>query len=398
MKYLIIGNGIAGIEAALTIRKNNEQAEINVLTKSSHPHYYRPNTIEYLAEYKKFPDAKNKLFIYKEDFLKNKKINEILNCEVMEVDPTKKQVRTKNNESYQYDKLLLATGGNSFKPPISGADLPGIFTLHGINDAEKIIDYCATNKAQKITIIGGGLLGLETANSLHERSLKVTVIEIADRLLPRQLDCTGATLLQKKLEAKGISFIINEKIHSIAGSSDIADKIILHSGSEHQSDAIIISAGISPDLGLAKKTGLESGRGIIVNQKLETSIKNIFAAGDTIELNGRGYGLWLAAKEQGQKAALNMLNQETLYKGTTLAASLKIKGVELFSAGDINNQNFEIFTSQNESIYIKLSLENEETKAVIALGDKGAIKNARKVLINKDYIRDFISEYKLIKN
>ena len=207
---------------------------------------------------------------------------------------------------YRYDKLLLATGGISFVPPIKGADHPGVFTLRTMADADAIREKAA--KSKKLALIGGGLLGLEAGNGLRKLGLEVTVIEFFPRLLPRQMDIPGAALLQKQMAEMGFRFYLGATTREIV-RQDGGLSVRLESGEAVEADMILISAGTRPDLTLARSLGLEIDKGVKVDDTMKTGVDEIYAAGDLIEHRGRYYGLWPAALEQGRVAGAAMAGQ-----------------------------------------------------------------------------------------
>jgi nitrite reductase (NADH) large subunit len=188
MKYIIVGNGVAGTTAAVQIRKLDSNGTVTILTDEATPFYSRIRLIEYLA---KEADEKA-IVIYKDDWYEKNNVKLLLNTPVNEIDKDKKQLVTADNDILEYDRLLVATGGVSFVPPIPGSDKEGVFTLRTIRDADEIISYGEDNK--KVILIGGGVLGLEAGNSLRKTGHDVTIVEFFPRLLPRQMDIEGAEI------------------------------------------------------------------------------------------------------------------------------------------------------------------------------------------------------------
>jgi len=377
MKYIIIGNGIAGIEAAQAIRKNDDEGDITIITKSKYPHYFRPRLVEYLAG----KVTLEQISIFKEDFYEKNRIENIYDTRIVSIDAGDSSLVDENGKKYFYDRLLIATGGVPFVPPIKGVNHKGAFTLRGITDSDKILEYC--KDLDHIAVVGGGLLGLETANSLALLGKKVSVIELASSLLPRQLDADGGNILKGMLEEKGMVFYTGESVSTIIEEKGNVKSVVLESGQVVDADAVIISSGIRPKFELAEKAGLKTDRGIIVNDYLQTSVDTIFAAGDTAEYRGVVYGLWFAAKEQGKAAGLNMAGVKTEYTGTVMSSQLKITGIDLYSAGDIFLEDSEQYVSQKSDSYMKFQMKDGRPAGVVVLGDKEAIKSARKVMEGK---------------
>ncbi len=375
MKYLIIGNGVAGIEAALSIRKNDSEGEITIVTASPYHHYYRPKLIDYLAG----EITVEKFTLYKEEFYAKQRIAVELGKTITAIDSRAHKVLAKDGTSYSYDRLLLATGADPFIPPIKGVSLPGVFTFRGISDADAIMSYC--DGIDNLVILGGGLLGLETAFAMKRFAKNITVIEFFEWLLPRQLDKTGGAILQSMLEKKGLRFKLGESVEEIIGSNKV-EGIRLKSGKSLPADAVIISAGIRPRLDLPKSAGLTIGRGIIVDDHMKTSVDDIFAAGDLIEYDGCMYGIYPAAREQGKIAGLNMAGITTPYQKTIPSNILKITGIDLYSAGEFNKEDAVAYTCALDNSYKKL-IEKNGPLGVIILGDAEAVKLAQKVMEGK---------------
>lgn len=388
MKYVIIGNGAAGIEAALAIRQQDAAGEITIFTKSPRLHYFRPRLIEYLAG----ETPLEKFTPYKEDFYTKKNIRNVLDTPIASIDTAAKLVRDAAGTAYPYDRLLIATGGNPFLPPIEGAGKKGVHTLRGVADADNILDCC--KGVEQVAVIGGGLLGLETAYSLCRKGKRVAVIEFAKWLLPRQLDKAGGELLQRLLTEKGMTFYTDAVVKSIIGAGDAVEKVVLQSGMEVPAGAVVVSAGIRPDTALAAAAGITVGKGIVVDDNLRTSAADVYAAGDAIEHRGVVYGLWPIAREQGRIAGLNMAGIATAYEGSKLSSVLKITGIDLYSAGNIYDDGSEAVTDLSAQSYKKLLYKSDKPESAIVLGDRDAIKIAQRVMDGKAAIGEFMRYFK----
>jgi len=373
MNYLIIGNGAAGIEAARAVRKHDTDGNITVITESGNLHYFRPKLIDYIAGRVMVDD----ITIFKEDWYEKNRINNILSTQIVSIDTSKKIVTDSGGKSYGYDRLCIATGGDPFVPPVRGADLDGVFTLRGVRDSDKIIARAAD--AGNITVMGGGLLGLETASALYRPGKNVTVLEYSGWLLPRQLDSEGGGLLKTMLEDKGLNILTAERVEEITGTGR-AEWLRLKSGTELRTDLVVISAGIRPGLTLAKDAGIQTNRGIIVDDHLMTSARDVYAAGDITEHRERLYGLWLPSREQGEAAGKNMAGAVTEYTGSTVSSSLKITGIDLYSAGVIDGRDCRVYACKKEDSYMKLLMKGDNPAGAIVLGDRDAVKIAEGVI------------------
>lgn len=382
MRYCIIGNGTAGIDAALAIRQKNNESEITVLSSSKYPYYFRPKLIDYIKE-DMLPE---KLFIYKDEFYESKKISISLDTRIRSIDPVRCSIQDDKGKESGYDRLLLAMGASPFIPPVVDCSLKGVFSLRGIQDAERIKYYCRGKK--NIVLSGGGLLGLETAYALKGYCDMITVVDMNACLLNRQLDSGGAALLRKSLESRGLSFALDDCVDKVNGK-DAIESIILKSGREVKADALIISAGVRPNVSLAAEAGISVNRGIVINDHMETSAAGIYAAGDCAEHKGIIYGLWTVAKEQGRIAGLNMAGDNAIYGGTVPSTMLKVSGIDLYSAGTYDDTAGESLVSSIPDKYLKIVYSGETPLGIIVIGDPEAIRIAQKVMAKRAPIDDF---------
>ena len=362
MKYLILGNGIAGISAALAIRDHDETGEIFVVTKSPMPFYYRVRLIEYLAG----NTPVEKLIAYGEAFYDDKEISVTLNREALRIDSENKRVEFADGGSIEYDKLLMATGARPRYPDIEGMGKEGILKFRGATDSDEItqkVDIC-----NHIVVLGGGLLGIEAANSLIKLGKDVTVVEYADRLLPRQLDREGSHILQDLLEEKGMKFILGKGIERITGS-DKVDGIEFTDGSSFPTESIVLSAGIIPRLELCESAGIETNFGIVVDEHMQTNVKDIYAAGDVAEFRGEIRGLWIPGKEEGEIAGINMTGRIKKYDPTSSEVRLKVTGTAFFSGGNIEERGANLYKYNKEGIYRKFFVRENKVVGAILIGD-----------------------------
>jgi nitrite reductase (NADH) large subunit len=364
-QYIIIGNGVAANSAAESIRKTDPKSQILMFTKEKYYFYYIPALPEYLSGTR---DAKT-IIIHDEKWYRDNSIDLYLDTEITEVDPISKTVSTRQNRTFKYDRLLLATGGYSFVPPIKGVNNEGVFSLRTLDDANKIKEKASSSK--ELVLIGGGILGLEAGNGLRKAGLKVAVVEFFPRLLPRQMDSAGASILQKQMEDMGFSFFLNAKTEEISKERGRLS-VNLESGEKIGTDMVLVSAGVRPEVSLAKKLGLDIDKGVKVDDFMKTGIEDIYAAGDLIEHRERFYGIWPASIEQGKIAGSNMAGKEKQYNGTVLANTLIVVGIDLTAAGDIDaDEKLEsiIIKDQDKKIYKKFVIKNNILEGAILLGD-----------------------------
>jgi nitrite reductase (NADH) large subunit len=363
-RYLIIGNGVAGARAAVKIRETDAKGEIHIFTEEAYPFYYRVRFPEFVAGEVTIKD----LTIHTKEWYQGRDISLHLEEPITEVHPDKKEVVSKNRRAYQYDLLLMATGGTAFVPPINGVEKKGVFTLRTMKDAIGMKEF--SEKVSQAILIGGGLVGLESGGALLRRGIKVAVIEHNPRLLPRQMDTEGAKILQTRMEAMGFSFFLNGQSDEILGKEKV-EGVRLKDGRIVEGQMAIISAGVRPNLRLVKEMGLETKNGILVNDQLETRTKDIFAAGDVAEHRGRIYGIWPAAQRQGEIAGVNMAGGNIIYEGTVVSNTLKVVGVDLTSSGEIDAEGrleCVVKSDPAKQIYRKVTFKEDKIAGCILLG------------------------------
>ena len=376
-RYLIIGNGVAGTTAAEAIRKADASGQITMVTDEEMPFYYRIQLNEYLSG----DIQEDALIAKKPDWYSERRIILRTGVTVTDALPAQGLVVTASGERIPYDRLLLATGSSSFVPPLAGADKEGVFTLRSVADARRIMAFA--KKAARVVLIGGGLLGLETGNALRKLGKEVMVVEFFPRLLPRQLDGPGAVRLQGLLEERGFTFRLGASTTAITGDVKIAG-VTLANGETLAADMVILSAGVRPNLGLAAKLGLDCDKGIKVDAAMRTSHPAVYAAGDVAEFEGRMYGIWPAALEQGRAAGTSMGGGQSGYHGTTMANSLKVVGIALASAGEIDaEQRFASQVRDTATVYKKYIIDNDRLIGCIMLGDTSGFAAMTRVIAER---------------
>lgn len=362
--YLIIGNSFAGTHAAKSIRSVLPESDVTICAREKYPFYSKPKLPAFLAG----EVSLEKLYIYPEAWYGDNGLKLVLNETAVSVDPAARQVQFASGKKLSYDKLLIANGSRAAFPPIAGLDKPWVFSLRTLDDAIAIREYAKGKK--DVIVIGGGLLGLEAGNGLRKLGLNVQVIEFFDRLLPRQMDKDGSVILQKKFEEMGFSFVlgvVTEKIYEENGKRLVK----LKDGRTFSADFVLVSAGIAPDVELARTAQLTINKGVVVCDYLRTNNPDIYAAGDVAEHQGRIYGIWPAAEEQGRLAGMNMTGEEETYQGTVMSTTLKVVGIDLASLGDITGADARKYYRSDEAknLYQKIFVRNNRIVGAILLGD-----------------------------
>jgi nitrite reductase (NADH) large subunit len=372
--YLIIGNGAAGTTAAEHIRKLDSNGALTILTDEDLPFYYRVRLNEVISG----ELSEQEIVAKQEQWYREQEIDLKLETRVVDADVSRNVVLTADNREYPYDRLLIAAGSHSFIPPIKGAETRGVFALRSIQDVREILSYAGG--VENVVIIGGGLLGLETGNALHKRDKKLMVVEFFPRLLPRQLDPAGAGMLEVIMAEMGLSFRLGAKTQEIIGQEHV-EGVLLEGGEELPAEMVVISAGVRPNLELAQSLNLDTDKGIKVDNRLRTSRTDVYAAGDVAEFQGVPYGIWTASLDQGKVAGINLAGGDATYNGTTMANTLKVAGVDLASAGDIDAENkLKSRVVSREGVYRKVVIGENRIKGCIMLGDTKGFTKVTKMM------------------
>jgi nitrite reductase (NADH) large subunit len=388
MNAIIIGNGLAGTMAAKTLRELDSAVEIHVFAEEKYPYYPRPNLIEYLAGRLPY----ERIFAFSDEWQVRQKIDVHLGEPVRKILPESGEIELDRGRREKYDALLVATGSSSFVPPIKGSDKRGVFTLRTLDDALAILEYMKSHS--RVAIIGGGLLGLEIARAAKSRGAEVEVLEFFDRLLPLHLDAYGATLLKDQIENLGIRVSLGAVTQEILGQEEVSG-LGLKGGAKIGADMVIIAAGVKRNLALVREVGLALDRGLVVDDRLQTSHSQIFAAGDVIQHQGKFYGIIPASFEQARTAAYNILGQEKKYEGTIPSNTLKVVGLHVTSVGMTNPESAGFKEvrkfKKEEGIYKKIVLQDGALVGAIWMGTKKGVNEITHAVASKLQVSQWVT-------
>jgi nitrite reductase (NADH) large subunit len=290
-------------------------------------------------------------------------------CAAAKIDQRARAVRLEDGHELSFSKLVIATGSQAIKLPVPGIEFGNVFTFRDVGDVETIT--AATRARARVVVIGGGLLGLEAAYGLAKAGAKVTLVHLMDRLMERQLDERAAAMLKRAVEALGIRVVLQAETSRIVGSHQ-AEAVALKGGREIPTDAVVIAAGIKPNVELARSAGLDVGRGIKVDDVLSTSEPGIYAIGECAEHDGVCYGLVEPAYEQARVLADHLCGGTNRYRGSVQATNLKVSGVNVFSAGDfIGAHGTEqiVLSDPSVGVYKKLVIAEGRLVGAVLFGD-----------------------------
>ncbi|MDP8942706.1 MAG: molybdopterin-dependent oxidoreductase [Actinomycetota bacterium] len=289
---------------------------------------------------------------------------------VEDVDLDRREAEITGGERLPYDALVLATGSQPLMPPIEGLDRDGVFAFRTLEDARRITDRA--RRSRRAIVIGGGLLGLEAARGLVERGLEVTVVHLVDRLMETQLDAPAAHLLERRMRRLGVR-VLRERVTTEVLGDGRVEGLRFASGEEVEGDMVVVSVGIRPEVGLARRLALEIGRGIVVDDELRTSAPGVWAVGECAEHRGTVYGLWSPLLQQARSAGASVAEQPAGYHGSVPATTLKVMGVDLFCAGrhsSAGDEDDEIVAMDGRTdVYRKLVVRDGCLVGAILLGD-----------------------------
>lgn len=361
-KYVIIGNSAAAIGCVEGIRQVDQKGEITLIASEPHHTYSRP-LISYLL-YGKTDEQKMK---YRpNDFYKKNKVIKRLGETVTEIDKKEKTVTLKNGEKIPYEKLLVATGSNPFVPHMEGLEsVKNRFSFMTLDDA-KALDK-ALKKDTRALVVGAGLIGLKCVEGILDKVATVNVVDLADRILPSILDETGSGLVKKFLESKGVEFHLRDSVERFE-----KNKAVLKSKKTIEFDVVVIAVGVRPNISLVSDIGGKCRRAIITNNKCETSIKDIYAAGDCTESADCATGdmkvmaLLPNAYMQGETAGINMAGGTKLYENAIPMNAIGFFGYHMITAGDYIGQTYQTLEGEN---YKKLFYKDNRLMGYIMIGD-----------------------------
>ena len=327
-QILIVGSGAAGISAAKAARARDPEARIIMFGEEGRLPYYRLRLCEYIGRDVDYDGLK----INREEWFEQNRIRIEGASKVIAIDPKAGRIRTEEKE-YGYDSLVLATGSTPVMPPFAGKELHGIHTIWTLDDVAEINRDLAG--AGRAAVIGGGLLGLEAAYRISEMGIGVTLIESMPRLLPRQLDEEGSEIFSGKVMSLGISVLCGKSVTGFEGDrKGHVTKVHMADGTAVEADVVIVAVGVRPNIAEFHDSGLSIGRFLDVNERMETNIEGIFAAGDVASVNGRWSGQWSVAARQGQVAGTNAAGGDAVFENADVPYILATMGTRVVCAGD----------------------------------------------------------------
>ena len=366
-KLVVIGNGMApGRMLEALIEKDASAYEITIFNAEPRVNYNRLMLSPVLSGEKKYED----IITHDDDWYGENNIQLHKSSRVSNIDRSAKVVTSFNGIECSYDKLVIATGSNPFIIPLPGHELEGVLTYRDLDDVEKMIDV---SKAKGMAVvIGGGLLGLEAAAGLKMQGMDVTVLHLMPTLMERQLDPAAGFLLERAFEDLGVKVITKANTHEILGKDGKVDAVVLDDGTKLHCEMVVMAVGIRPSAELAKTSGIETNRGILVPDDMRTSDPDVFALGECVEHRDQCYGLVAPLYEMAEVIADNLLEGTSEYKGSVTATKLKVTGIDLYSAGDFaegDDREEIVLRDASGGIYKRLVIKDNKIIGAVLYGD-----------------------------
>lgn len=363
---VIVGGGVAAVNVADTVSTMNKKARITIISKEKYLPYYRTRLTELIDN----DIPMERMEIKKQSWYDERNIKLLLGEEVTSILSGEKAIIISNGEKIKYDSLVIASGARCFIPPFENKELKNVRVIRELSETYEVIE--TAKKCKKAVVIGGGVLGLEAAWGIKNLGVDVTVLEVMPRVLPRQLDEKGSSMLEKLIKDSGVNILTGVEIKGFSGNESV-EKVVLKNGEELDAELVIISAGICPNKEFAMSSGIAVNRGIVVNEKMETSLEDVYACGDIAEFNGRIIGLWQVAMEQGKIVGANICGEERIYTEQIQPLSFEGMNTQLLSIGEIKcaadcKEVVEDYNSVRDT-YKKFFLTNDVLKGAILIGD-----------------------------
>lgn len=365
--FLILGGGAAGISAATAIRRRNATAEITIIAEESDLPYNRPMLTKTMFA----GLSGDKIAIYDEKWYAEHNIKLMCEEKVVSLDAKAKKVTLESGKDLTYDKCIYALGSHSFVPPMKGAELPEVVTIRSTEDIAKLAQLL--KRAKSAVVIGGGVLGLETAWELVKAKCEVSIIETLPSLLYCKVAPEASALLEEIADSKGIHVETSAFAEEILGEGHV-EGVKLKDGRIQSCDIVVVSAGVRPNIEIAKAAGIKTDRAIIVDEHMRTNLPDVWACGDCAELDSVNYCLWSQATGQGDTAGANATGDDVSYLNEPPVVLLNVMGTALFAAGDNGTNGEETYKTVEFTDTVKKELAkyyflNNKLVGATLLGD-----------------------------
>lgn len=375
MRYVIIGNGGAGVSALQSIREVDKQSDVTIISREQYPAYSPcslPNLLSGEVD-------KPTIFRFDKQFYHRLNATFMKNTEALQVIPENKEVKLANKKSITFDKLLIAVGAKPITPKgIKGLELNGVHVMGTLDSALGILAQI-NQGVRRAVVVGGGFMGVETATMLRKQEIDVSIVEMLPNVLSRMIDLDISEKVAEILKEHGVKLLLNDTVKSVNGDKTVTGvslgKRTLHC------DMVVVAIGVAPNIDILQGSGITVNHGVIVDSTMQTNVRNIYAAGDIAEVREQiegkqgSFAIWPNAIEQGRIAGLNMAGKSTIYEGAEVVNVLDVFDTPVVAMGytsmDIGRcKVISRFTSHTSK---KILLKN---KKIVGLQFVGTIRNA----------------------
>ncbi|WP_454726546.1 MULTISPECIES: NAD(P)/FAD-dependent oxidoreductase [Cupriavidus] len=366
-RLVVVGNGMAGMRTVEELLKlAPDLYDITVFGAEPHGNYNRILLSPVLAGEKTIAD----IMLNTREWYAQNGIELLAGDPVVAIDRARRLVRSQAGREVRYDRLLLATGSKPFIIPVPGHQLDGVIAFRDIQDVETML--AAARDHRRAVVIGGGLLGLEAANGLMRQGMEVSVVHVTGRLMDRQLDAPASALLKQALERKGLRFLLNAHTGAILGETRVTG-VSFQDGTSIPADLVVMTAGVRPNIELARQAGLHCERAIVVDDTLQTYDPRVYAVGECVQHRQATFGLVAPIWDQARVAAAHLAGAgHRRYVQQATATKLKVTGVDLYSAGDfIGGEGSEdlVMRDARRGVYKRLVLQGGRLVGAVLYGD-----------------------------
>ena len=363
-RLVVIGNGMAGLRFVERLGAHAPgRFDVTVVGAEPSPAYNRVLLSSLLAQ----EVDENACRFRDRRWYLQEGVRLITGAPATGIDLEEREVHVGDLTLLPFDRLVLATGSVPIRLPKPGMDLPGVITFRDLKDVAAIRE--AAREGARAVVIGGGLLGLEAAYGLARFGVDTTLLHVMGRLMERQLDTRAAGLVKAAMERRGVRVLLEADTAAVEGGGR-AEAVRLADGRVLPADLVVVAVGVRPASELARAAGIDVQRGVVVDDGLETSAPGVYAIGECAEHRGIAYGLVEPAYEHADILARRFGRANAIYEGSVLATSLKVSGVQVFSAGDVHDDdNTIVFTDPATGAYRKLVVRDDRLAGALLIGD-----------------------------
>src|SRR3990170_82127 len=405
-KYVIVGPSAAGIGAVEAIREVDPVGSITVISEEPCPQYSRPMISDFVSGKANL----QKMLCREDNFWTKNQVQALTGKKAINLNLAERTVKLDSGDKVAYRKLLIATGGKPFVPRMEGSDKDGVFTFTTLSDAERLAARIDSGKVRNAVVIGAGLIGISVTEALVKRGLRVTLVELQDKILSLLLDSKASDTVENVIRKAGVTIITGQSVQRILGRTEndgIVGGVVLTKGEQLPCDIVVVAIGVVPRTELVSGTDVKTNRGIIVDSYMQTNVPDVYAGGDVAEAfdflmnQNRLLPLWPLAVMEGKVAGYNMTGKKTGYPGGTNMSALKYFGLPIVSVGIANPKEdgtYEVLSRQDPSknLYKKIVLKDNMIVGITMVNDiekAGVLYYLMRNCVNvRKFKQDLVSE------